>query len=159
MKDNRKFSSTICVKNGTTRHRIECSPAELYGGQEGLLRIRHNRKWLDISGKKAFMNTEKLAQFICSLLEHKEINTEKPNISKNTRCSIIVQENGEPVQLGAMTGSEPILDYNGEWQVYVIAYGYQDFYPCKNLILRGRNHAKEKGNVCQNRHSQKAAGA
>lgn len=107
-----------------------------------MLRIRHNRKWLDISGKKAFMNTEKLAQFICSLLEHKEINTEKPNISKNTRCSIIVQENGEPVQLGAMTGSEPILDYNGEWQVYVIAYGYQDFYPCKNLILRGRNHAK-----------------
>lgn len=142
MKDKRKFSSTICVKNGTERHRIECSPAELYGGQKGLLRIRNNRKWVDMDGKKSFMNTEKIAKFICALLENKEINTEKPNIHKNTRCSIIIEENGFPVQLGAMTGSEPILDYNGVWQIYVIAYGFQDFYPCNDLILKGHNHAK-----------------
>ena len=140
--DNRKFSSTICVKNDTKRHRIECSPAEFYGGQEGLLRIRHNRKWVDMDGEKTFMNNEKLSKFICSLLEHEEIIFEKPNLPKNTRCSIIIEENGVPVQLGAMTGSEPILDYNGVWQVYVIAYGYQGFYPCKVLILKGHKHAK-----------------
>ncbi len=140
--DKRKFSSTICVKNNTKRHRIECSPAELYGGQKGLLRIRHNRKWVDMDGEKTFMNNEKLSKFICSLLEHEEIISEKPNLPKNTRCSIIIEENGVPVQLGAMTGSEPILDYNGVWQVYVIAYGYQGFYPCKALILKGHNHAK-----------------
>ncbi len=140
--DKRKFSSTICVKSDTKRHRIECSPAELYGGQEGLLRIRHNRKWVDMDGEKTFMNNEKLSKFICSLLEHEEIISEKPNLPKNTRCSIIIEENGVPVQLGAMTGSEPILDYNGEWQIYVIAYGYQGFYPCKDLIIKGRDHAK-----------------
>ncbi len=142
MKDKRKFSSTICVKNGTARHRIECSPAELYGGQEGLLRIRHNRKWVDMDGEKTFMNAEKVAKFICSLLENKEVTSEKPNIPKNTRCSIIIWEKDNPVQLGAMTGSEPILDYNGVWQVYVIAYGYQGFYPCKDLIIKGHKHAK-----------------
>lgn len=141
MKDKRKFSCSICVKNGTERHRIECSPAEIYGGQEGLYRIRHNRKWVDVNNEIAFMNTPKVSEFICSLLEHKEISHQKPNLPKNTRCSIIIEENGVPVQLGAMTGSEPILDYNGIWQVYVIAYGYQDFYPCNKLILRGR-HAK-----------------
>lgn len=141
MKDKRKFSSTICVKNSTERHRIECSPAEIYGGQEGLYRIRHNRKWVDMNNEIAFMNNKKVSEFICSLLECKEINYQKPNLPKNTRCSIIIEENGVPVQLGAMTGSEPILDYNGVWQVYVIAYGFQGFYPCNKLIMRGR-HAK-----------------
>ncbi|WP_347282602.1 hypothetical protein [Helicobacter japonicus] len=140
--DNRKFSSTICVKNGTKRHRIECSPAEIYGGQKGLFRIRHNRKWIDTDGKKVFMNAEKIGKFICSLLENKEVTSGKPNIPKNTRCSIIIWEKDNPVQLCAMTGSEPILDYNGEWQIYVIAYGYQGFYPCKDLIIKGHNHAK-----------------
>lgn len=148
MKDNRKFSHTICVKTGTKRHRIECSPAELYGGKKGLFRIRHNRKWIDANQEKTFFDNEKTAFLICELLGGKRQTEEKPQIAKGTRCSIVIWEKDNPVQLGAMTGSEPILDYNGEWQIYVIAYGFQGFYPCKNLILKGHHHAKQKSGIC-----------
>lgn len=148
MKDKRKFLYSICVKNGTKRHRIECSPAEIYGGQEGFFRIRHNRKWVDIEEKQAFFNFEKIGKFISGLLDNSQYITQKPEIKKGTRCSIVVWEDGIPTQLGAMTGSEPILDFNGVWQVYVIAYGFQGFYPCKDLILKGRAHAKQKSDIC-----------
>lgn len=144
MKDNRKFSHTICVKNGTQRHRIECSPAEIYGGEKGLFRIRHNRKWVDINGEKTFMDNKKISEFVGLLLTGQKTDIPKPDIPKNTRCSITVWEDNLPVTLGAMTGSEPILDYNGVWQVYVIAYGFQGFYPCKDLILKGQKYDKQK---------------
>lgn len=147
MKDKRKFSHTICVKIGTQRHRIECSPAELHGGSKGLFRIRHNRKWIDANSEKIFLDNEKTALLIADLLGGKNQTTEKPQLEKGTRCSITVWEKDNPLQLGAITGSEPILDYNGVWQVYVIAYGFQGFYPCKDLILKGRSHAGQKSNI------------
>lgn len=142
MKDKRKFIMSICVKNGTKRHRIECCSASIYGGNEGLFRIRHNRKWVDINKQKTFMNYEMLSKFICNLFNENQEIEECPNIPKGTRCFVIIWDNNNSIQLGGITGSEPIQDYNGVWQVYIIACAYNGFYPCKNLIIHGRKNAK-----------------
>lgn len=45
--DKRIFTASISVKNDTQRVKLELSPAELYGGATGLVRVRIGRRWLD----------------------------------------------------------------------------------------------------------------
>lgn len=41
------FHASISVKTDTKRVKLELSPAELYGGETGLVRVRMGRRWLD----------------------------------------------------------------------------------------------------------------
>lgn len=143
--DKRKFNGTICVKVGTVRTRIECCPDTNYGGEAGIVRVRINRQVLSAEGKPLLFDRKRLANLIANtLFDVADDILTCPNIPKGSRISYTVwnRDKTNPVLLGGVTGSEPILDYNGIWQVYVIAYDNCGFVPCHKLITKGKTHAK-----------------
>lgn len=137
--DKRKFNGTICVKVGTVRTRIECCPDSNYGGEAGLVRVRIDRKCLSADGKPLLFDRTRLARLIADTLTNVADDIIIcPDIPKGSRISYTRwnRDGTNPVLLSGITGSEPILDYNGIWQVYIVAYGNCGFVPCSKIVIK-----------------------
>ena len=52
---DKKFCGSIGVRFGTSRMKIELSPAENHGGPAGRFRVRLDRRWYDLEDRKLFL--------------------------------------------------------------------------------------------------------
>lgn len=54
---DKKFCGSIGVRFGTSRVKIELSPAENHGGPAGRFRVRVNRRWYDrVDGRHMYLS-------------------------------------------------------------------------------------------------------
>ena len=133
-KDNRKFCASIYVRNGEQRVKLELAPAPLYGGPEGVYRVRLSRRWLDAEdGAPRFFDRNGLALLatelaVCGL----EAPAPAPDIPINSRVSV---RRADGLYEGTWTNTAPILDYAGRWMVNVSMEGQRVFVPVENIIV------------------------
>ena len=133
-KDNRTFTTTISVRNGEKRTRLELSPASLYGGPEDAYRVRMNRRWLDMEdGEPRFFNRDGLNERVTGLvLGELKTPAPAPDIPCNSRVSV---RRADGFYEGTWTNSEPILDYAGRWMVNVSLGGKRVFVPVEDVTV------------------------
>jgi hypothetical protein len=125
MKDKRKFYGSISVRINTQRRKLELSPAELYGGAEGLFRVRLGRRWLDtLEGKPLFFDRLRLAELLASEMfgECAVLPDAPPDIPRGTRVSVKFWHNNMPWQEGVFTSSPPWRGFDGRFYIWVMTY-------------------------------------
>ncbi len=129
--DNRKFSSSISVRIGTSRVKLELSPASLHAGPEGMFRVRMQRRWLDTpEGKARFLDRADLAALVAELAlgEVPEAGP-MPDFPYATRVALASEDDRHLDAMG-FTTSPPIRAQDGLWYVAVSTYGRPvTFYP------------------------------
>lgn len=82
--NTRIFSGSISVKTGTTRTKLELSPAELHGGEQGFVRVRMGRRWVE-----GFFNAEGIAHLVANLVSPLATREEHaPDIPLHTYVSV-----------------------------------------------------------------------
>ena len=140
MADTRKFCGSISVRIDTERVKLELSPAPLYGGTEGMYRVRAARRWLDHAGAPRFFDRAGLAALIveCALGGLSEPPA-PPEIPYPSRVSVKVWQDGLPDWLCAWTTTPPLLDYLGRWVVCVSLNGQRSFVPAEDVIVHHRH--------------------
>lgn len=133
-KDNRTFTTTISVRNGEKRTRLELSHASLYGGPNDAYRVRLNRRWLDMEdGTPRFFNRDVLNDLVMGLvLGELKTPSPAPDIPCNSRVSV---RRADGFYEGTWTNSEPILDYAGRWMVNVSLGGKRVFVPVEDVTV------------------------
>lgn len=124
--DNRKFSGSVSIRVEDTRSKLELSPAELHGGEEGLFRVRIKRRWLDSpEGKPLFFDKVRLAELIAGHVFADAVATlpeTAPDIPRNTRVSVKFWHDDMPHSEGAWTASPPYRGFDGQFYVWVMTY-------------------------------------
>lgn len=140
MNDKRKFVASFSVKVDTNRQRFELSPAVLHGGSEGQYRVRIDRRWYDgPASTPQFLTREQVAQLLVAtaLGALQPLPPSPPDYRQYTRCSVILQRNGEEYTTQCTVISAPIRAYDGKFYVFIHALGRGRFFaPVKNIIVR-----------------------
>ena len=125
-KDNRQFFGSVSIRVEDTRSKLELSPAELHGGEEGLFRVRIKRRWLDSpEGKPLFFDKVRLAEFIAGHVFADAVATlpeTAPDIPRNTRVSVKFWHKDMPHHEGVYTSSPPYRGFDGRFYVWVMTY-------------------------------------
>jgi hypothetical protein len=125
-KDKREFCGSISVRIDTTRRKLELSPAEKYGGEEGLYRVRIGRRWIDTpEGKPLFFDRARLADLIAAHAFGEAVSVlpgGAPDLPRNTRVTVKFWHRGEPMLEGVFTSSPPWRGFDGRFYVWVMTY-------------------------------------
>lgn len=125
-KDNRQFLGSVSIRVEDTRSKLELSPAELHGGEEGLFRVRMKRRWLDSpEGKPLFFDKVRLAELIAGHVFADAVGTlpaTAPDIPRNTRVSVKFWHKDMPHHEGVFTSSPPYRGFDGRFYVWVMTY-------------------------------------
>jgi len=105
-KDRREFCGSISVRIDTSRRKLELSPAENYGGPEGLFRVRLGRRWLDTpEGAPLFYDRVRLADLLAAHVFGEQAATlpdTAPDIPKRSRVSVKFWKDGYPAPGGIL---------------------------------------------------------
>lgn len=140
MNDNRKFTTSFSVRMGTQRTRVELSDALLYGGPEGLYRVRINRRWHDCpDGSPRFMDRAAIAELVVDLsLGGLTPLPPCPAYHPKARMSVRYMDDGVERCVQASPKSQPVRLYDGK--VYVCVHTFDRgtwFAPWEDIIIRG----------------------
>ncbi len=137
MPDKRHFTASCLLKVDGRPVRIQCSPASLYGGPEGLWRVRVNRRWHDgKDGNPMFLDRTGLAALLADMLGTTQKKpTPRPELQADARVSVLVWQGNEPQTYQGWTYSEPIRADDGCWYVLVGADGRRFFARCEDVRL------------------------
>ncbi|MFI3270778.1 MAG: hypothetical protein R3Y11_01570 [Pseudomonadota bacterium] len=139
--DKRIFCASFSVKVGTKRVRFELADAVLFGGEQGLFRVRIDRRWHDTQeGTPLFLDRIGLANLLANAaLGSLSQCSPRPNMEYATRVSIPIgyDEFGLIRREVTWTTSPPILASDGTWQIAVTRYGHGVvFMPCNEIIVK-----------------------
>lgn len=128
--DTRSFFAAFSVRIGTRRINFELSHAEEYGGTAGMVRVRKERRWVNCpNGEPRFFDREALGAFIASTaLASLEPAPPMPALRAKQRVSVHTDEDRLP--LGGWTCTEPLLAYDGTWQIAVTTAEGTHFVDC-----------------------------
>jgi hypothetical protein len=130
-KDKREFCGSVSVRIDTTRCKLELSPAERYGGGEGLFRVRIGRRWIDAppdgdgAVKPLFFDRARLADLIAAHAFGEAVTAMPegaPDIPRNSRVTVKFWHKGEPWSEGVFTSSPPWRGFDGRFYVWVMTY-------------------------------------
>jgi len=125
-KDKREFCGSVSVRMEDIRRKLELSPAENYGGEEGLFRVRIGRRWIDTpEGAPLFFDRVRLADLLASHVFGEAVATmpeAAPVLPRNTRVSVKFRHEGSPHQEATYTASPPWRGFNGRFFVWVMTY-------------------------------------
>lgn len=140
MSDKRKFATSFSVKVGTQRTRVELSEAPVYGGPEGLYRVRINRRWHDCpDGSPRFMDRATIAALVVDMsLSELAPLPPCPAYHPKARASVRYTEHGIERCEQATLKSQPVRLYDGK--IYVCVHTYEKgtwFAPWEDIIIRG----------------------
>ncbi len=139
--NKRIFCGSFSVRMGAKRVRFEIAKASLFGGGEGLYRVRMARRWLmDAEGNFQLFDKIGLASLIANMaLEDDVAAIARPELQDKMRVSVYVGDDvyGFPRYEGTWTSSPPILASDGRWHiaVFLIKKGVV-FVPCDDVIMR-----------------------
>ena len=138
--DKRKFIGSICVRYGTTRARIELSPAEMHGGPAGSFRLRLYRKWMnDDDGNMLFFDAQRLGGLIGSIMTDFDVPVpEAPDIPQGSGVSGKYWDETQdwPRTTGTFTNTPPVLLHSGVWHVGCHIYGKGFIWiPCDDVVV------------------------
>ena len=125
-KDNREFCGSISVRIDTTQRKQELSPAENYGGEEGLFRVRMGRRWIDTpEGTPLFFDRARLADLIAGHVFGEAVAAlpeKAPELPRNSRVSVKFWHDGVSHCEGVFTSSPPWRGFDGRFYVWVMTY-------------------------------------
>ena len=130
------FCGSIGVRFGTTRTKIELSPAENHGGPPGLFRVRVNRRWYDMAdGRHLYLGPAEVAALAAELATGGECTqVEPPVLPVKSRVRVPRGVPGSSPVWTGYTATDPILAADGRWYVAVVVYGGVEFHPVNNLV-------------------------
>lgn len=124
--DNRQFVGSVSIRIEDVRTKLELSPAELHGGEEGLFRVRVKRRWLDSpEGKPLFFDKVRLAELIAGYVFADAVATlpeTAPDIPRGSRVSVKFWHEGNPHSEGIFTSTPPFRGFDGRFYVFVMTY-------------------------------------
>lgn len=142
--DKREFCGSISVRIDTRRVKLELSPAPLYGGPEGLFRVRVARRWVDTAeGKPRFLDRAGLAALVVdAALGVLSEPVPAPDIPFPSRVSVRLWRGDVPYYEGTWTNTPPILDHAGRWVVNVSLDGKRVFVPVEDVFVSGGRRGK-----------------
>lgn len=137
MPDKRKITASCLLKVNGRALRVQLSPAAIYGGPEGTLRVRVNRVWRNgHDGTPLFVDRAGLARLLADLLHSgPSAITARPDLPNDARVNVTVWQDDEPQQLSGWTYSTPIRADDGLWYVVVSAGGRRFFARCDDVAL------------------------
>jgi hypothetical protein len=125
-KDKRDFIGSVSVRIEGTRRKLELSPAERYGGEEGLYRVRLGRRWIDTpEGKPLFFDRVRLADLIAAHVFAEAVAVlpeTAPDIPRNSRVSVKFWHRGDPHHEGVFTSSPPWRGFDGRFYIWCMTY-------------------------------------
>ena len=142
--EKREFCATVCVaRRGEKSVLIELSPAPIYGGPEGMFRIRIGRRWVNLpTGGKKFFTPESLATgpLLESLLG--SAVTSPPaipfDLPKDTRVTVCKWGTDDmPRYYPGWTVMPPIQGIDGKVYVAVTYDGKREFLPFDEIKIVG----------------------
>lgn len=138
--DKRRFTASCLLRLDGRAVRVQLSPAELYGGPEGIWRVRVNRRWRDgRDGNPLFLDRAGLAALLADMLgAGQEKPVPRPDLPADARVAVTVWQGGEPQTCRGWTYSEPIRADDGCWYVVVAAAGRRFFARCTDVRLAPR---------------------
>ncbi len=123
--DNRIFSGSVSIRLGKERTKIDLSPAEEHGGDDGYYRVRIGRRWHDgPDGEMLFLDRSGLADLIAGIAfeEAAEIPAAPPDLPMRSRVSVTIWKGGQPYRESTMTYTPPIRGFDGQFYVGVLTY-------------------------------------
>jgi len=126
-KDKREFCGSISVRIDTKRCKLELSPAENYGGPEGLFRVRMGRRWIETpEGAPLFFDRVRLADLLAGLAFGEQAATlpeQAPDVPNKARVTVRYEKDGVPQCEGAWSASPPFRGFDGRFHIFVLTYG------------------------------------
>lgn len=133
---DKQFCGSIGVRFGTSRVKIELSPAENHGGPAGRFRVRLDRRWYDLDDeKKLFLCPDEVVALAAEFAVGGGIvPVTVPDLPIKTRVRV---PRGIPGASPVWTGyvaSAPIRAADGRWHVAVMVYGGVELHPVDNLV-------------------------
>lgn len=140
--EKREFCASVCVaRRGEKNVLIELSPAPIYGGPEGMFRIRIGRRWVNLpTGGKKFFTPESLATgpLLESLLG--SAATSSPavpfDLPKDTRVTVCKWGTDDmPRYYPGWTVMPPIQGMDGKVYVAVTYNGKREFLPFEDIRI------------------------
>lgn len=140
--DNRIIYGSVSIRLGKARTKIDLSPAEEHGGEDGYYRVRIGRRWHNgPDGEMLFLDRSGLADLVASIAfeEVAEIPAAPPDLPMRSRVSVTIWKGGQPHFESTWTDTPPIRGFDGQFYVGVLTYicGYV-FVPVKNIKKLGR---------------------
>jgi hypothetical protein len=125
-KDKREFCGSISVRIDTTRRKLELAPAEIYGGEEGLFRVRIGRRWIDTpEGKPLFFDRVRLADMLAAHAFGEAMTTlpeSAPDLPRSSRVTVKFWHQGIPQSEGVYTSTPLWRGFDGRFYVWVMTY-------------------------------------
>lgn len=139
--NTRIFSGSISVKTDTTRTKLELSPAELHGGEQGFVRVRMGRRWVE-----GFFNAEGIANFVANLASPLAVREElAPDIPLHTYVSVPIPNKTWSRCITRTALPAPVRLADGRFYVlvHIVGHGNQ-LVPCADVHVKSPNAARRE---------------
>lgn len=128
------FCGSIGVRFGTSRAKIELSPAENHGGPAGRFRVRLDRRWYDLEDRKLFLCADEVAALAADIAAGGEITpVAVPDLPVKTRVKVPRGIPGASPYWSGYVASAPIRADDGRWWVAVVVYGGVEMHAADTL--------------------------
>lgn len=139
--NTRIFSGSISVKTGTTRTKLELSPAELHGGEQGFVRVRMGRRWVE-----GFFNAEGIAHLVSNLASPLATREEHaPDIPLHTYVSVPIPNKTWSRCITRTALPAPVRLADGRFYVLVHIVGHGNhLVPCSEVKILPPNAARRE---------------
>lgn len=132
---DRKFCGSIGVRFGTSRAKIELSPAENHGGPAGRFRVRLDRRWYDLEDRKLFLCADEVAALAADIAAGGEIiPVAVPDLPVKARVKVPRGIPGASPYWSGYVASAPIRADDGRWWVAVVVYGGVEMHAADTLV-------------------------
>ena len=129
------FCGSISVRFGTSRTKIELSPAENHGGPAGRFRVRLDRRWYDLEDRKLFLCADEVAALAAEFAASGEIApVAVPDLPVKARVKVPRGIPGASPYWSGYVASAPIRADDGRWWVAVVIYGGVELHPVDHLV-------------------------
>lgn len=129
------FCGSIGVRFGTSRAKIELSPAENHGGPAGRFRVRLDRRWYDLEDRKLFLCADEVAALAAEFATGGEIApVAMPDLPVKARVKVPRGIPGASPYWSGYVASAPIRADDGRWWVAVIVYGGIEMHAADTLV-------------------------
>ena len=138
--DNRIFTGSVSIRVDDTRTKLDLSPAEDHGGEEGLFRVRLKRRWIDTpEGKPLFFDRARLGDFIAAHAFGEAVSeapAKAPDIPRGSRVTVKYWLRGDPHWEGTRTDTPPFRGYDGRFYIglYTVDAGFM-FAPVEDITI------------------------
>lgn len=129
------FCGSIGVRFGTSRAKIELSPAENHGGPAGRFRVRLDRRWYDLEDRKLFLCADEVAALAAEFAAGgKMAPVAVPDLPVKARVKVPRGIPGASPYWSGYVASAPLRADDGRWWVAVIVYGGVEMHAADTLV-------------------------